>query len=136
VRRAPSDRPPAAGARRRTASARGPAPAAAAEPLLIRLPSGDRLEMASGVDVKRLQREAMYWAYVVRSRRRWAGTQLASDSPIRRLFSEDQLKAIAEAGIAEVDIPFTEEGVGWEWRILPWDTSSAKPPSAIAATSP
>jgi hypothetical protein len=77
--------------------------------------------MASGVDVKRLQREAMYWAYVVRSRRRWAGTQLASDSPIRRLFSEDQLKAIAEAGIAEVDIPFTEEGVGWEWRILPWE---------------
>ena len=89
-------------------------------------------------DVRTLQRDAMYWAYVVRSRRRWAGTQLASESPIKRLLNADQLAAIAEAGIAEIDVPYTTEQAGWEFRVLRGSTCSVRRPSRTAAsgTSP
>lgn len=88
---------------------------------MLRLPSGRELRLAPDADPKTLQREAMYWAYVVRSRRRWAGTARASESPIRRLIDEDGLKAIAAGRIVEVDIPYVSEATGWEFRILPWE---------------
>ena len=68
-----------------------------------------------------LQKDAMYWAYVVRSRRRWAGTARASDSPIRRLIADADLKDIADGQLVEIDIPYVGEETGWEYRILPWE---------------
>ena len=95
--------------------------AAATDQVILRLPSGRELRIVPDDDPKELQRDAMYWAYVVRSRRRWAGTSRASESPIRRLVNEDGLKAIAAAKVVEVDIPYVTEAAGWEYRILPWE---------------
>ena len=87
--------------------------AAATDQVILRLPSGRELRIVPDDDPKELQRDAMYWAYVVRSRRRWAGTSRASESPIRRLVNEDGLKAIAAAKVVEVDIPYVTEAAGW-----------------------
>ena len=106
--------------------ARGPAaPPVANKPsdrVIIRLPGREfTVPAVTKDDVRTFQRDAMYWAYVVRSRRRWAGTELASESPIHRLLDADQLAAIGEAGVAEIDIPFETEQAGWEFRVLPWE---------------
>jgi len=87
----------------------------------LRLPSGYEIAVKPDDDPKELQRDAMYWSYVVRTRRRWAGTPRASESPIRRLIGDPDLKAIADAKIVEIDIPYVSEATGWEYRILPWE---------------
>lgn len=89
--------------------------------MVLRLPSGHELQITPDDDPRMLQKDAMYWAYVVRSRRRWAGTARAFDSPIRRLIGDADLKAIADAQLVEIDIPYVGEETGWEYRILPWE---------------
>jgi hypothetical protein len=107
--------------------ARGPAAKRvaneSADGVVVRLPGREfKLPaVTKDADIRTFQRDAMYWAYVVRSRRRWAGTELASESPIHRLLNAEQLAAIAEAGIAEIDVPFKTEQTGWEFRVLPWE---------------
>lgn len=100
-----------------------PAANGRADGVIVRLPGKEfnLPPVTKDDEIRTLQRDAMYWAYVVRSRRRWAGTQLASESPIHRLLNADQLAAIAEAGIAEIDLPFSTESTGWEFRVLPWE---------------
>ena len=95
--------------------------AALTDPVILRLPSGREIRISPDDDPRTLQKDAMYWAYVVRSRRRWAGTARASDSPIRRMVADTDLKDIAAAELVEIDIPYVGEETGWEYRILPWE---------------
>jgi hypothetical protein len=106
---------------RRLAVRRSVRSAALTDPVILRLPSGREIRISPDDDPRTLQQEAMYWAYVVRSRRRWAGTARASDSPIRRLVADADLKDIADGQLVEIDIPYVGEATGWEYRVLPWE---------------
>jgi hypothetical protein len=72
---------------------------------------------------------AMYWEYVLRNRIRWALNERAAKSVIDRgiralaILGIDagRLSEIAKAGVVEIDIPYTGEGVAWEVRIFPWE---------------
>jgi hypothetical protein len=73
---------------------------------------------------------AMALAYIVRNRRRWADREdtlrkLSEDTSAmlasRLGVSEAMLRAIAAAGIVEVEVPYEKEAEGWEGRIMPWE---------------
>jgi CHAT domain len=89
--------------------------------LVLRTPSAGDIEVDLENDRRQLQRDAMYWAYVVRSRRRWVGTELATASPVDRLLSVEQLRQIAKEGLVEVDVPYGSEDKAWELRVMPWE---------------
>ena len=81
------------------------------------------------IDTGDLKRKAMQWAYVVRSRVRWATDHEAFETVRQKVITdldsfgltETRLKQLGEARIIEVDIPFTTEDNGWEFRVLPWE---------------
>jgi len=83
----------------------------------------------AAVESDSLPRVAMNWSRVVRNRARWAGAKSSSEElnqeSRRQLndlgITDAQLNAIASAGILEVSIPYTQEEVGWEARIFPWE---------------
>jgi hypothetical protein len=94
--------------------------------VIIRGRNGFSVSVASPADLKR---KAMQWTYVVRNRIRWTTDTAALDkireNAIRDLASlglgEKELKQLEAARLVEVQIPFTREEEGWEFRILPWE---------------
>jgi len=76
-----------------------------------------------------MQKAAMRWNYVARYRHRWNKSLKARDDLGRQLqeelagfgLSEGDLRRLAESGIIEVGVPYTDEEQGWEGRILPWE---------------
>ncbi|MFN0123667.1 MAG: hypothetical protein ACKV2V_24465, partial [Blastocatellia bacterium] len=76
-----------------------------------------------------LQSLAIQLSYVASNRRRWAATDKArrelyetSEKHLIGLgISRDQVREMAEAEIVEVSIPWKDERIGWEARILPWE---------------
>jgi hypothetical protein len=97
--------------------------------LRLLLPNGP-LELSPPAGT-RLQRAAMQWSYIVRNRRRWAEREaLAREQNVRARallrevgVGDDELRAIAEAGKAQVSIGYspTDDDAGWELRVLPWE---------------
>jgi hypothetical protein len=85
------------------------------------------------------QFEAVNWSYLIRNRTRWAydnanqthelvgrATELMKDLLQASDDATDQqgldvLTRLATAEMVEVSIPFTAEGEGWAYRILPWE---------------
>src|SRR5262249_9770333 len=77
------------------------------------------------------QRAAMYWEYVLRNRIRWAQDQHTSQAVTTRALDtlnklgidDAKLTEIAQAGVVEIEIPFTSahEEIGWELRVFPWE---------------
>lgn len=80
---------------------------------------------------KDFQRTAMYWDYVLRNRIRWAHDPNTSQAVTTRGLDalntvgidDAKLAEIAQAGVVEIEIPFTSahEEIGWELRIFPWE---------------
>jgi hypothetical protein len=76
-----------------------------------------------------LASEAMRWTYVLRSRERWKSDvravgrheRSAMDTMLGFGLSEAQLKEIATAGVAMIEMPFASEAEGWAGRVLPWE---------------
>jgi hypothetical protein len=91
------------------------------EQVVFRLPAQPEIPIVVDHASRQLQHDAMYWAYVVRSRRRWAGSELQRESPANYLLSEAQLESIAAAGLVEVDVPYLGEDTAWALRVLPWE---------------
>jgi hypothetical protein len=77
----------------------------------------------------RLQNAAIQWSYVVRNRKRWAGSYslgIRQEERARKLLaelqmSEAQLLRLAKAGIVQVSVAFEREDLDWEGRLLPWE---------------
>jgi hypothetical protein len=91
-----------------------------------------RFQAAKGSEAARVrawQRAAMQWSYIVRNRSRWAGlgsaTGQQADRAARLLqdlgLDDASRRKLADAGVAQVVVPFREEDVGWEGRIFPWE---------------
>jgi hypothetical protein len=76
-----------------------------------------------------LRRAAQQWTYVLRNRSRWEAQESLRNEQSRRslrLFDEldispGTMRQLAESDVVEVSIPFTQESVGWEARIFPWE---------------
>ncbi len=98
------------------------------------LPDGSMLQWSGPADHRLLQeqefrRVAVDWAYIVRNRRRWAERDDTVDDQAQRAcelleqlgMSPQDRERLAFAGHVEVVIPWTEESVGWELRIFPWE---------------
>jgi hypothetical protein len=103
--------------------------------LTIRVPNGNSYAINLGTDFKR---KAMYWEYVLRNRIRWSRNDQAYASVVERCIQTlkvlgldaPKLSEIAAAGVVEIEIPYTAEDEGWEFRIFPWEflltTSTSK----------
>jgi len=66
--------------------------------------------------------DARYWAYVARSRSRWAGEQQGGEvEAMTELLGEDALRELAASRVVEVDIPFESESASWAARVVPWE---------------
>src|SRR4051812_21964250 len=102
------------------------------EPSLIRLitPSASiAVKWASAGTDTGLQREAIRWTHLVRNRARWVGSEQSADQQdqhardlLTRIgITEPQRQQLAKATEIRVSLPYSEESVGWEWRILPWE---------------
>lgn len=78
---------------------------------------------------EKLQRAAMEWRSVVRNRRRWADSKRSREEKDKMALAQllilgvdrEELNRLAEARLIEVSIPFTNEKVGWEARVFPWE---------------
>ncbi len=94
--------------------------------LALVLADGTTLRMEPGPELPHL---AMRWAYRLRNRSRWAADAQAVDDLGREAAACLETLGLGPAGLAslgraravEVRIPFSDEGVGWEQRILPWE---------------
>lgn len=116
----------------RRKTARGDAAAAASAgtgDVVVRTADGKLFKVALG---PALQQAAYRWNFVLRNRRRWAGTSTSDRQTERARDTLEQLgvaaaeldaiaSQIADAGTVEVSVPWTEERSGWEARILPWE---------------
>jgi hypothetical protein len=96
----------------------------------INIPGRTVLEFDPKARRAELQRQAVGWSYTLRNRRRWNTQDEAATEQrreIRKLaetlqFSHAVVETIADAGLVEVDIPWSgDEGQGWELRIFPWE---------------
>src|SRR5260221_2423404 len=75
------------------------------------------------------QRTAMYWQFVLSNRIRWlrdgqapAFVVTKSVEDLKAIgFDAKRLAEIADSGVVEIEIPYTVESVGWEFRIFPWE---------------
>lgn len=94
----------------------------------INLPGQTLLSLPAN-EPRYLQRQAIRWSYALRNRERW-NTQSAAvreqQDEIRKVatalgFQPQHFERMAEAGIVEIDIPWTEEQEHWELRIFPWE---------------
>jgi len=71
----------------------------------------------------------MYWEYVLRNRIRWLRDGQIPPSVVSRSVQDlgaigldaAKLAEIARAGAIEIEIPYTRESEGWEFRIFPWE---------------
>jgi hypothetical protein len=107
---------PASGAPRRASAASSPT---LALPDVI-------LPLPGKVDRQQL---AMRWSYIVRERQRWAGgTALTrrqaeqAEATLGELgLREPECERIADAGVAQVVVPYRREEQGWEARVMPWE---------------
>jgi hypothetical protein len=93
---------------------------------------------------------ASYWDYVVRNRVRWSQNPRAAkemaDRAIELLdeigLEEAKRAEIVEAGVVEIDIPYSMESKGWEYRIFPWEfvlgsaIGQAQSPAAQKSSTP
>lgn len=78
---------------------------------------------------RRLEAQAMRWAYVLRSRERWLGkigaSQEHEDDAVRTMrdfgIDDAALQLIAAASRVVVRMPYRAEGVGWAGRVFPWE---------------
>jgi hypothetical protein len=78
---------------------------------------------------RRLEAQAMRWAYVLRSRERWLGkigaSQEHEDDAVRTMrdfgIDDAALQLIAGASRVVVRMPYRAEGVGWAGRVFPWE---------------
>lgn len=126
---APAARP--APRQRRRSVAAPTEPGTVGEPVpavRLNLPGGLLRQLAIP-ERRDFQYEALRWSYALRNRERWntqsdavreqqaAMTKLALSLGI----TEEDLAAIVEAGIVEVDVPWTHEGQDWELRVFPWE---------------
>jgi hypothetical protein len=76
-----------------------------------------------------MQTMALSWSHVARNRARWAEDPEGVASIKKRAVDDlqalglnaDQLRDLANLNAIEINIPFEEEKVGWELRILPWE---------------
>lgn len=76
-----------------------------------------------------LEREALRWTYVLRSRRRWVDapkarerTQTDARTTLAAIGVDlDRLDAMAKDGCIVVRMPYVVEEQGWAARILPWE---------------
>ena len=88
---------------------------------------------------KDAQRFAMDWAYVVRNRSRWARREESQEAIAAQILArfeefsvgQEQIESIARAKIVEVAIPYEQEKMGWEARILPWEAALGAATNAI-----
>jgi len=95
----------------------------------LRIPSRD-IPLQTGKPEINMERAAMEWTYVVRSRQRWATTEGAATQQaraaadlLRRLGVDSQaLAEIARSGIVEVATRWLgSEEQQWAARVLPWE---------------
>src|SRR4249919_3736318 len=90
---------------------------------IIRTNAGKEFNIPGG---KYLQEMAVRWAYLVRNRNHWNKTKYALmrtnlQQQVRRFgYDPTELREIASSRLIEVEIPFREESIGWEARVLPW----------------
>ncbi|MGQ0641676.1 MAG: hypothetical protein ACT4P6_13080 [Gemmatimonadaceae bacterium] len=84
----------------------------------------------TGARLAELQRTAIEWSNILRSRRRWAPNDKTKDDQVTRAgqyltrtlgLSERDRHVLAESPWIEVVLPFTQEEHAWETRILPWE---------------
>src|SRR5262245_42099450 len=84
--------------------------------------------------VKDLQKAAMQWSYIVRSRERWNQLEKSSEDQATRarqqlqqlgLTAPNALTLLAGGGLVEVVIPYESEKNGWEARVFPWEYAIA-----------
>jgi hypothetical protein len=94
--------------------------------------------------VRELQAEAVRWSYRLRARRRWGAANphdLSAEKAKAFLVGhfgirDEHLRAVADAGFAEIDLPFTAESAQWELRILPWEFLIAWATSELRSGKP
>jgi hypothetical protein len=76
------------------------------------------------------QQMAIAMGYVLRNRRRWADRETTRNEQSRETramlekelsLSESALRDVARAGSVEVEVPYLEESVAWEGRVMPWE---------------
>jgi hypothetical protein len=96
-------------------------PAAADDPVQVRLRTGRGDDF--GVKAPALTgRDALFWAYVAKSRSRWSGEQHGGETEaLLRMLGQEEMRSLAEAGLVEVVIPFPSEAASWPARVLPWE---------------
>lgn len=110
-----------------SARAEEPASQASQHVVAFRTDNGDEpITLPCGV---KLQKAAMQWRSIVRNRRRWADAKQTRDEKDRTAYAqllmlgltEKEMQRIAAARLVEVVIPFENETLGWEARIIPWE---------------
>jgi len=116
--------------RKRSSKASGRSASVDESSLFVRLPGGETIPLKA-VDSKKLMTLAMSWAYRVRYRGRWRNRPESRQEVEQQALADlenvvgidkQKLQRIVDAGVAEIHIPFTKEEVGWEMRILPWES--------------
>jgi hypothetical protein len=71
---------------------------------------------------------ASFWNYAIRNRQRYSEAsrdtlcQQCQDELGELGVDKDALQELAERGLVEVSIPFQAENIGWEARIMPWES--------------
>ena len=108
-----------------------PESATRVRPLSLRLRNGDVIP----VKWPDIERDAVLHAYRARNRRRWLEGGQSADEFIKTdyLGGEETLKQIAEDGIVEVEVPWSQpngNARSWAPRVMPWEFIIS------AATSP
>jgi hypothetical protein len=94
--------------------------------LTVRVPKRPPYSITLGPDFKKT---AAYWEYVLRNRIRWLrdgqvpGAVIAGSVKVlaEMGLNASRLSEIAKAGAVEIEIPYTAENEGWEFRIFPWE---------------
>ena len=102
-------------------------PRPASGSVALRTDAGTRLSLPMGPE---MQRAAMAWSYVVRNRQRWLAQEGAREQQAERArrhlqvlgLAQGDLEALERARVVEVSIPYRGEAVGWEGRVLPWES--------------
>jgi hypothetical protein len=103
-------------------------PDSEAPALKLNLAGGPLVSLVVG-ETGSFQRQALHWCYALRNRERWNTTSDAVGEQRRAMcelaaqlgLTAEHLTRIADAGLVEVDIPWTREEAGWELRIFPWE---------------
>ncbi|UGY02530.1 hypothetical protein [Bradyrhizobium quebecense] len=115
------------------AAARVSAPApiiAPARAFVLRTAKAEFALLEAALNDPSLAQSAMEWAYVVRSRKRWATKSSVGEAHAEKAVklleefgvNHEALGELARSDVIEVAIKwFGEESVGWPLRVLPWE---------------